>query len=181
MWPVKMSDELLAWLSVWSEVQMICIWSSWCHCLPIIFCFIKIGAGLTFLVPAYPGCPGKWAVKTGVCLSVLLLLLVVVEVVVIVGVSFLNNNNNTTTVLWLFVRDCPGEPVPEKTLTHPPSWSSCNLYQLLPSTAIRSILPVQITCLAIFLHNLSPCPLWSSPNQCLLFTAHAHTIAPVLL
>jgi len=24
----KMSDEVLAWLSVWSEVQMICIWSS---------------------------------------------------------------------------------------------------------------------------------------------------------
>jgi len=22
---------MLAWLSVWSEVQMICIWSSWCH------------------------------------------------------------------------------------------------------------------------------------------------------
>jgi len=25
---VKMGDEVLAWLSVWSEVQMICIWSS---------------------------------------------------------------------------------------------------------------------------------------------------------
>jgi len=24
----KLSDEMLAWLSVWSEVQMICIWSS---------------------------------------------------------------------------------------------------------------------------------------------------------
>jgi len=24
----KMIDEVLAWLSVWSEVQMICIWSS---------------------------------------------------------------------------------------------------------------------------------------------------------
>jgi len=28
----KMSDEVLAWVSVWSEVQMMCIWSSWCHC-----------------------------------------------------------------------------------------------------------------------------------------------------
>jgi len=27
----------------------------------------------------------------------------------------------TTTVLWPFVRDYPGEPVPEETLTHPPS------------------------------------------------------------
>jgi len=24
----KLSDEVLAWLSVWSEVQMSCIWSS---------------------------------------------------------------------------------------------------------------------------------------------------------
>ena len=35
--PVRknLSDEVLAWLSVWSEVQMTCIWSSWCHCHPI--------------------------------------------------------------------------------------------------------------------------------------------------
>ena len=99
-----------------------------------------------------------------------------------------NNNNNRFTAL------CPGLPgwvVPEETLTHPPSWSSSSLYQLLPSTTIHSILLVQIMCLAIFLHNLSPCPLvyllvWSrpphipyisSPNQCLLFAARAHTIA----
>jgi len=24
----KLSDEVLTWLSVWSEVQMICVWSS---------------------------------------------------------------------------------------------------------------------------------------------------------
>jgi len=61
----------------------------------------------------------------------------------------------TTTILRPFVRDYPGDPVPEETFTHPPSCSS-NLYQLLPSTTIHSILPVQIMCLAIFLHNLSP-------------------------
>jgi len=60
------------------------------------------------------------------------------------------------------VGDYPDEPVPEETLTHPPSWSSFNLYQLLPSTAIHSILPVQIMHFAMFLHNLSPCPLWST-------------------
>jgi len=37
-------------------------------------------------------------------------------------------NNTTTTVLRPFVRDYPGEPVPEETLTHPTSWSSSNLY-----------------------------------------------------
>jgi len=32
--PVKLSDEVLVWLSVWSEVQIVCIWSSWYHCVP---------------------------------------------------------------------------------------------------------------------------------------------------
>ena len=48
----KLSEEVLAWLTVWSEVQMICIWSSWCHCHPVISCCIKIQIGLTFLVSA---------------------------------------------------------------------------------------------------------------------------------
>jgi len=52
----KMNDEVLAWLSVWSEVQMIYVWSS-------SSCFIKIQNGVTFLMPAYPDCPGKEAVK----------------------------------------------------------------------------------------------------------------------
>jgi len=30
---------------------------------PIISCHIFIQTGFTFLVPAYPGCPGKEAVK----------------------------------------------------------------------------------------------------------------------
>ena len=59
----KLSDDELLWLSVWSEVQMICIWSSWCHCHPIISCFIKIQIGLTFQLLAYPGCPGKESAK----------------------------------------------------------------------------------------------------------------------
>ena len=42
---------------------MICIWSSWCCCHPVISCFIKIQNGFTFLVPVYPGCHGKEAVK----------------------------------------------------------------------------------------------------------------------
>ena len=27
---------MLVWLSVWSKVQIVCIWSSWCHCHPKI-------------------------------------------------------------------------------------------------------------------------------------------------
>jgi len=46
----KLSDEVLAWLSVWGEVQMICVpvWSSWCNCHHIISCSSKIQNGLPF-------------------------------------------------------------------------------------------------------------------------------------
>ena len=50
-------------LSLCSKVQVICIWSSWCRCHSVISCFIKIQTGLTFLVPACPGYPGKEAIK----------------------------------------------------------------------------------------------------------------------
>ena len=53
-------------------------------------------------------------------------------------------HTTTTTVLRSFVRDYLGAVVPEETLAHPPSWSSSNLYQLLPSTTIHSSLLVQI-------------------------------------
>jgi len=33
-------------LVVWNEVQLTCMWSIWCHCLPIISCFIKTQNGL---------------------------------------------------------------------------------------------------------------------------------------
>jgi len=62
---------MLEWLSVWSEVQLLCIWSSWCHCHPVISCFIKIRICLTFLVPAYPGCPGKEPLNGSVWLKML--------------------------------------------------------------------------------------------------------------
>jgi len=39
------------------------VWSNWCHCHPIVSCFIKIQIGLVFLVLAYLGCAGKETVK----------------------------------------------------------------------------------------------------------------------
>jgi len=35
----KLSDGVLVW-SVWSEVQIVCIWSSWCHCIPKPKCLL---------------------------------------------------------------------------------------------------------------------------------------------
>ena len=59
------SDEVLVWLSVRREVQIVYMWSSRCHCIPnpIISRPIEIQTGFTFRVRAYPGCPGKEAVE----------------------------------------------------------------------------------------------------------------------
>jgi len=98
-----------------------------------------------------------------------------------------------TTVLRL-PRFCQGQPKWAGTrmnITHSHlSWSSVVPYLLHPSITVHDILPVQFMCLAVFFHNLSPSFLWStswpgtlhfmyhtSPNHCLLFAAHAHTIA----
>ena len=55
----KLSGGVLAWLSVWSEVHM----TQLMPLLLTVSCSSKIQIGFTFLVPAYPGCPGKDAVK----------------------------------------------------------------------------------------------------------------------
>ena len=63
---------MLAWLSVWSEVQT-CICPADATAPLTVSCFSKIRIGFTFLVPAHPGSPGKRAVKrvcvcVGVCM-----------------------------------------------------------------------------------------------------------------
>jgi len=58
----KLSGGVLPWLYVWSEVQ-ICISPSWCHCHLLSLAPVNpdwfYQKGSAFLVPAYPGCPGK--------------------------------------------------------------------------------------------------------------------------
>ena len=59
IWPVKsFSDEVLASLSVWIEVKMTCVWSSWCHCMTSSL-LQKNSELFLLLVPTYLGCPGK--------------------------------------------------------------------------------------------------------------------------
>jgi len=61
-----------------------------------------------------------------------------------------NNNNDRFTAL------CPGLSgwAGTRRNTHPPTiLIIMQSYQLLPSTAIHSVLPVQIACLAIFLYK----------------------------
>ena len=48
IWPVKkLSGGMLAWLSVWSEVQT-CIWPSWCHCHSLSVASVKSRLVLPF-------------------------------------------------------------------------------------------------------------------------------------
>jgi len=58
----KLSGGVLAWLSVWSDVQT-CTWPSWCHCHSLSLAPVKSRLVLPFCVPAHPGSPGKRAVK----------------------------------------------------------------------------------------------------------------------
>jgi len=64
----KLSGGVLAWLSVWSEVQT-CIWSSRFHCHSLSLASVKSRLVFPFLVPAYLGSPGERAVKR-VCVCV---------------------------------------------------------------------------------------------------------------
>ena len=64
----KLSGGVLAWLSVWSEMQT-CIRPSWCHCYSLSLASVKSRLVLPFWQLAHPGSPGKRAVKW-VCVCV---------------------------------------------------------------------------------------------------------------
>jgi len=75
-------------------------------------------------------------------------------------------------------------------LTHTHHGHQSSPYLLHPSITIHGILPVQFMCLTVFFHNVDKfslvyllawhppfhTPYISSPNHCLLFAAHVHTI-----
>jgi len=63
----KLSGGVVVWLTVWSEVQT--AYGPAAATTLTVSCFSKIETGLTFLVLAYPGSPGKRAVKRGVAVT----------------------------------------------------------------------------------------------------------------
>jgi len=73
----KLSGGVLAWLSVWSEVQT-CIRPSGFHCHSLSLVSPKSRLVVTFLVRAHLGSPGKgplnWCVCVRVCMCVCVLL-----------------------------------------------------------------------------------------------------------
>ena len=55
---------MLVWLSVWSEVQIVCVLSSWCHCIPKLHHLLPhLNLDWCHPLPASLVCPGKEAVK----------------------------------------------------------------------------------------------------------------------
>ena len=69
----KLSSGVLAWLSVWSEVQT-CIWPSWCHCHSLSLASVKsrlvlpFWYRLTWVVPE----KGPLNVCVNVCVKVII-------------------------------------------------------------------------------------------------------------
>jgi len=59
----KLSSGVLAWLSIWSEMQIVCIRPSWCHCHSLSLCFSKIQIGLPLCYWLTHVVPGQRAVK----------------------------------------------------------------------------------------------------------------------
>ena len=65
----NLSGGVLAWLSVWSEVQT-CIWPSWCHCYSLSLASVKIQIGLPFWYRLTRVVPEKRPLEGCVCMYV---------------------------------------------------------------------------------------------------------------
>ena len=64
----KLSSGVLAWLSVWSEVQtQTCIWPSWCHCHSLSLASVKSRLVLPFWYRLTRVFPDKGPLNGCVC------------------------------------------------------------------------------------------------------------------
>ena len=69
----KLSGGMLAWLSVWSEVQT-CIWPSWCHCHSLSLASVKSRLVLPFWYRLTQVVTEKGQLNGCVCMCVLKIL-----------------------------------------------------------------------------------------------------------
>jgi len=67
----KLSGGVLAWLSVWNEVQIVCIWPSWCHCHSLSLVSVKSRLVLPFWYWLTRVVPEKGPLNGCVCVCVL--------------------------------------------------------------------------------------------------------------
>jgi len=64
----KLSGGVLAWLSVWREVQ-VCMWPSWCHCHSLSLAPVESGLVLPFWCRLTWVVPDKGPLNGGVCVN----------------------------------------------------------------------------------------------------------------
>ena len=69
----KLSGGVLAWLSVWSEVQT-CMWPSWCHCHSLSLASVKSRLVLPFWYRPTWAVPEKGPLNGCVCVCVCVLM-----------------------------------------------------------------------------------------------------------
>ena len=69
-WQEGLSGGVLAWLSVWSEVQT-CMWPSWCHCRSLSLASLKSRFILPFWYRLTRVVPDKGPLNGCVCVCVL--------------------------------------------------------------------------------------------------------------
>ena len=102
IWPVsKLSGGVLAWLSVWSEVQT-CIWPSWCHCHSLSLASVKSRLILPFWYRLTLVVPHKGPLNGCVC--------VVYERHCICCVFFFRKQN-IRSLFWSHLRQLDSEQV----------------------------------------------------------------------
>ena len=70
----KLSSGVLAWLSVWSEMQT-CIWPSWCHCHSLSLASVKSRLVLPFWFRPTQVVPEKGPLNGCVCVYVYFILM----------------------------------------------------------------------------------------------------------
>lgn len=96
----KLSDEILAWLSGWSEFLMLCVWSTWCHCLSF---YSSLELRLFHLsVPTYPGSLRKRELLNKCCSYVFAILHHVWTVILLILSILCQREAVLRVLIWLF-------------------------------------------------------------------------------
>ena len=103
----KLSGGVLAWLSVWSEVQ-ICIWPSWCHCHSLSLAWVKSGLFSPFWYQLTRVAPDTWPLNE--C-----------SVVVVANTKTAKNHSSSKLLWWA---RCRSQRVPVGLRTRRPVCST---------------------------------------------------------
>ena len=101
-----LSGGVLAWLSVWSEMQT-CMWPSWCHCHSLYLASVKSRLVLPFWYRLTRVVPEKGPLNGCVCVCVRQTChqLLFINTVLICNLSSIFNHTHThTTILWRLYR-----------------------------------------------------------------------------